>query len=401
MNVTDTAFIFLCTILVFLMIPGLAFFYGGLVDGKNVVSVKLQSFVSLGISTILWYICGYSLCFSGDVLGIIGNLDKAFLIGIGAGDLVPETGLPVIMFIMFQLMFAVITPALITGAFTHRITFKSYLIFLVGWQFVVYYPLVHMLWGGGILSQLGVLDFAGGIVVHISAGMAALAAVLFVGSRADTKLKPHNIPLFALGTALLWFGWFGFNAGSALAMDVVAVQAFINTHVAAAVAATTWLVIEWLQTGKPKAVGFLTGSIAGLATITPAAGFVETYAAFIMGILAGSGCYAAVALKNKLGWDDALDVWGVHGVGGIIGTICLGIFANRLVNAAGANGLLYGDSSFFFIQLLAVLATAIYAFVITYLLLKIIDKITPVKVESAEQIELDAVMHGEQAYIKD
>ena len=239
-------------------------------------------------------------------------------------------------------MFAVNTPVLITGAFVNRITFKAFLIFLVFWQLLVYYPFVHMIWGGGIMAQWGVLDFAGGIVVHASAGFAALASVIYVGKRRDQKSPPNSIPLIAIGTGLLWFGWYGFNAGSALAVNSVSTLAFFNTDISASFAATTWLIVEWIREGKPKFVGFLTGAIAGLATITPAAGFVPLWAAMIIGILAGLGCYMAVQLKNKLGWDDALDVWGVHGVGCVIGIISLGIFASTTVNFK--SGLLEGNS---------------------------------------------------------
>lgn len=295
------------------------------------------------------------------------------------------------------MMFAVITPTLITGAFVNRVTFKAYLIFLVAWQLFVYYPFVHMVWGGGLLAEWGVLDFAGGIVVHATAGFAALASVIYVGKRKDTKSPPNSIPLVAIGTGLLWFGWYGFNAGSELQVDAITTTAFLNTDVAASIAGVTWLIIEWIREGQPKFVGLLTGFVAGLATITPAAGFVPLWAAMVIGIVAGSLCYVAVQFKNKWGWDDALDVWGVHGMGGIFGTIMLGIFASSAIN--GQSGLLEGDSSFFIKEVIAVIASAAYAFVFTYVMLIVINLFTKVKVSEQEEDEgLDFSLHGEKAY---
>jgi Amt family ammonium transporter len=394
-----TTFMVLCTSLVMLMTPGLAFFYGGLAGKRNILGIMMQTFVSLGITTIMWISIGYSLCFSGGEGGIIGNFDLAFLNGIGFDQAYggPDGKYPEFIFIAYQMMFAIITPALITGAFVNRVTFKSYLIFLVVWQVFVYYPFVHMIWGGGILAEWGVLDFAGGVVVHATAGFAALASVIYVGKRRDTVSAPNSIPLVAIGTGLLWFGWYGFNAGSELDVDAVTTLAFLNTDVAASFAAITWLIIEWAREGKPKFVGLLTGAVAGLATITPAAGFVPIWAAIIIGIAAGAICYLAVQLKNKLGWDDALDVWGVHGMGGVTGTIALGIFASTTVNTQA--GLLEGDSAFFFKEVVAVLISAAYAFGFTYLMLAIINFITPVKVSEIDEEEgLDYSLHGEKAY---
>jgi len=401
LNAGNTGFMLLATSLVMLMTPGLAFFYGGLVGRKNVLTIMMQSFVSMGITTILWFAVGYSLCFSGDVGGIIGNLDHAFLRGVSLDQLFGDgsSGIPLIVFIVYQMMFAIITPALITGAFTNRVRFKAYLVFLVGWLLFVYFPFVHMVWGGGLLAKWGVLDFAGGIVVHAIAGMAALASVFFVGKRKIEDKGMHSIPLIALGTGLLWFGWYGFNAGSELQVDKITSLAFLNTDLAASFAAITWLLIEWKKEKKPKFVGLLTGAVAGLATITPAAAYVSPISACIIGILAGSICYYAVALKNKLQWDDSLDVWGVHGVGGILGVISLGIFASTAVNAAGADGLILGNASFFFKEVIAVVAAGIYAFLFTYGMLWIINKFTPVKVSDKEEEEgLDSVLHGENAY---
>jgi Amt family ammonium transporter len=400
----NTGFMLLCTSLVMLMTPGLAFFYGGLVGRKNVLAIMIQSFVSMGWTTVLWYLFGYSLCFSGDVGGIVGNLDHAFLRGVDLMSPSPiNDTIPVIVFIAYQMMFAIITPALITGAFANRVTFKAYMWFLTGWLIFVYFPFVHMVWGGGILQQWGVLDFAGGIVVHNIAGMAALASVLFIGKRKVLDRGPHSIPLVALGTGLLWFGWYGFNAGSEFRVDAVTANAFLNTDIAASFAAVTWLIIDWMKMKKPKFLGLLTGAVAGLATITPAAGFVSPTTAVIIGIISGFVCYYAVALKNKLALDDALDVWGVHGVGGMLGVILLGVFASVAFNpTAGTDGLLAGNTSFFFKQVVATLVSSVWAFVFTYAMLWIINKITPVRVEAAsEGLGLDESLHGENAYLED
>ncbi len=396
-----TGFMLLATSLVMLMTPGLAFFYGGLAGKRNILGIMIQSFVSMGITTILWFVCGYSLCFSGDAMGgIIGNFDKAFMHGVDLNTPFPGNHkLPEFVFMAYQMMFAIITPALITGAFVNRVTFKSYLIFLVLWQVLVYYPFAHMVWGGGLLQRWGVLDFAGGIVVHATAGFAALASVIYVGRRRDKESPPNSIPLIAIGTGLLWFGWYGFNAGSALDVNAVTGLAFLNTDVAASFAAITWLVIEWSQQRKPKFVGLLTGAVAGLATITPAAGFVSLPSAVMIGIAAGLVCYLAVHLKNKMGWDDALDVWGVHGIGGCLGVILLGVFASKTMNSAGADGLLSGGTHFFFKQCIAVVGACIYAFVFTYVMLAVINKITKVKVDQADEDKgLDESLHGEKAY---
>jgi ammonium transporter, Amt family len=397
----NTGFMLVATSLVMLMTPGLAFFYGGLVGRRNVLSIMLQSFVSMGWTSVIWFAVGYSLCFSGDG-AIIGNLDKAFLMGVSPTDVLPGNNIPLIVFIAYQMMFAIITPALITGAFTNRIRFAAYLVFLTLWLLFVYFPAVHMIWGGGALQKWGVLDFAGGIVVHATAGMAALASVFFVGKRKVAEKGLHSIPLVALGTGLLWFGWYGFNAGSELKVDGVTSLAFMNTDTAASFAAMTWLVIEWYFHKKPKLIGLLTGSVAGLATITPAAGYVTIPVAALIGIAAGGVCYFAVSLKNRMGWDDALDVWGVHGVGGILGVVMLGVFATKAVNPAGANGLLYGDSGFFVKQVVAVAGFGLYAFVFSYLALTLIEKFMPVRTTKEEEAEgLDFVLHGEEAYAVD
>ncbi len=407
-NTGDTAFMLLCSSLVMLMTPGLAFFYGGLVGRKNVLAIMIQSFVSMGWTTVLWWAYGFSMCFSGDLksgtdfAGIIGNLDWAFLRGITLQMPSPvNDGIPMIVFIAYQMMFAVITPALITGAFTNRVTFKAYMLFLTGWLTFVYFPFVHMVWGGGILAKLGVLDFAGGIVVHNIAGIAALASILYVGKRKVEDRGPHSIPLVALGTGLLWFGWYGFNAGSEFRVDSVTAVAFLNTDLAGSFAAIAWLAMDWMTSKKPKFLGLLTGAVAGLATITPAAGYVSPTTACLIGVIAGVVCFYAVALKNRLGWDDALDVWGVHGVGGFIGIILSGIFATTAFNPAGVDGLLRGNSRFFFVQLLAVVISSVWAFVFTYGMLWLIDRVTVVKVtEEGERSGLDSSIHGETAYLE-
>lgn len=396
----NTGFMLLCSSLVMLMTPGLAFFYGGLVSRRNVLAIMMQSFVSMGWTTVIWYVVGYSLCFSGGQGGVIGNLDMAFLRGVTLATPSPTPGIPLFVHIAYQMMFAIITPALITGAFANRVSFKAYMLFLTLWLLFVYFPFVHMLWGGGFLQQWGVLDFAGGIVVHNTAGLAALASVLYVGRRQVVDTGAHSVPLVALGTGLLWFGWYGFNAGSEFQVDSVTTVAFLNTDVAASFAAIAWMVVGWMLEKRPTFVGLLTGAVAGLATITPAAGYVSPLSAVIIGIVSGAVCYFAVALKNRLKWDDALDVWGVHGVGGALGIVLLGVFATTAFNPHGANGLLFGNPSFFGKQLAAIAISSAWAFCFTYAMLWLIDRVTPVKVDqSAEERGLDLALHGETAYL--
>jgi len=401
-NTGDTAFVIVSAALVCLMTPGLAFFYGGLVRRKNVLTIMMQNFISMGIVTTIWVLGGFSLAFGDSIHGIIGNFSQYFALnGVGfAPNATYGPTIPFLSFFSYQEMFAVITPALITGAFADRVSFKSFLVFIVIWSVAVYIPFVHWVWGGGFLAQMGVVDFAGGIVVHISAGMAALASVIYIGKRKvkpEESLEPHNIVFVALGTGLLWFGWFGFNAGSALAANGIAAQSFVNTDISGSIAMITWLFISWLRDGRPSMVGAMTGAIAGLAAITPCAGYIPSWAAFIVGIASGFVCYYAVLLKSKLGWDDALDVWGVHGVGGALGSVLVGIFAFKDVN--GISGLLEGDTHQFLVQLFAVAFTAIYAYVVTYAILKIVDSIVPIRVsEEAEVQGLDEALHGETAY---
>jgi Amt family ammonium transporter len=404
----NTAFMLLCSSLVMLMTPGLAFFYGGLVGRKNVLSIMMQSFVSMGWTTVLWWAFGFSMCFSGDLKsgtdlgGIIGNFHWAFLSGITLNMPSPINGsIPMIVFCTYQMMFAIITPALITGAFANRVTFKAYMLFLTAWLICVYFPFVHMIWGGGILASWGVLDFAGGIVVHNIAGIAALASVLYVGRRKVEDRGPHSIPLVALGTGLLWFGWYGFNAGSEFRVDSVTAVAFLNTDIAASFGAMAWLCLDWMQFRKPRFLGLLTGAVAGLATITPAAGYVSPATACLIGLIAGAVCFYAVALKNRWKWDDALDVWGVHGVGGFLGIVLCGIFATTAFNPGGVDGLLRGNSHFFLVELGAVAISSAWAFVFTYGMLWLIDRITPVKVQESDELEgLDQSLHGETAYLE-
>jgi Amt family ammonium transporter len=394
-----TALVLISSALVFIMTPGLAFFYGGLVRRKNVLSIMMQSFISMGIVTAIWVLGGFSLAYGKDLGGIIGDLRYFALAGVGFD---PFTGqsIPALTFFIYQEMFAVITPALITGAFADRVNFKSYLVFLVFWSILVYIPLAHWIWGGGFLQKMGVVDFAGGSVVHISAGFAALASVFIVGKRKilpEEKTQPHNITYVALGTGLLWFGWFGFNGGSALLANGVASIAFVNTDIAGSLAMITWLFISWIHEGRPSMTGALVGSVAGLATITPAAGYVQPWAAAIIGVLAAFTCYGAIQLRAKWGWDDALDVWGCHGVGGVLGVILTGVFAVASVN--GVSGLVEGNVRQFGVQVLGAVLSAGFAFGMTWLILKIMNRFSPVRVPDAVEVNgLDEGLFGEQAY---
>jgi ammonium transporter, Amt family len=394
-----TALVLISAALVFVMTPGLAFFYGGLVRRKNVLSIMMQSFISMGIVTAIWVFGGFSLAFGKDIGGLIGDMRYFALNGVGFAPMNGQV-IPALAFFIYMEMFAVITPALITGAFADRVNFKSYLIFLIFWSILIYIPLAHWIWGGGFLAQLGVVDFAGGVVVHISAGFAALASVFIVGKRKilpNEKTQPHNITYVALGTGLLWFGWFGFNGGSALAANGVAAIAFVNTDIAGSMAMITWLFISWIHEGKPSMTGALVGAVAGLATITPAAGYVQPWAATIIGVVASFVCYGAIQLRIKWGWDDALDVWGCHGVGGVLGTIMTGVFAVASVN--GVSGLVEGNVRQFGVQLFAAVFTACFAFGVTWGILKIMDQFSPVRVPDKVEVEgLDEGLFGEQAY---
>ncbi len=397
-NSGDTAFVLISAALVAIMTPGLAFFYGGLVKRKNVLTIMMQSFISMGIVTVLWMLFTFSLSFSGDWHGLIGNFDFAMLKDIGMAPVANYGGdIPFFAFFVFQMMFAIITPALITGAFTERMNFKSYLVFLVLWNILIYTPLAHWVWGGGFLSKLGTIDFAGGTVVHISAGMAALASVFVLGKRKSSSHLPHNIPYVALGTALLWFGWYGFNAGSALGANEQAAVAFVNSDIAASVAMVTWLFLSWIVDGRPSMVGAMTGVLAGLVAITPAAGYVEPWAALVIGIIATFVCFYAVKFRIRMKWDDALDVWGVHGMGGVTGSILTGVFAAKSIG--GFSGLIEGNTTQFFANIYGTAIAMAFGFVATYILLKIIGLFMNIKVAVADENEsLDRALHGEEAY---
>ncbi len=405
MNSGDTAFMLVSAALVMLMTPGLALFYGGMVRSKNVLGTIMQNFILLGVISILWAIYGYSLAFGPDLGHFIGNLDWVGLAGVGLEPFktYSET-IPHQTFMIYQAMFAVITPALITGAFAERLKFSTFLVFMVIWFTIVYCPVAHWVWGdGGWLKNLGALDFAGGTVVHINAGVAALAAALVVGKRQGygnhTAFIPHNLPMTILGAGLLWFGWFGFNAGSALAAGGLASSAFTATHLATAAATLSWVSVEWIFRGKPTTLGAASGAVAGLVAITPAAGYVGPMSAIIIGLVAGVVCYAAVLAKPKLGYDDSLDVVGVHCVGGIIGALLTGLFASKLVNPAGADGLFFGNPGQFLTQLIAVGVTIVYSFVISYILFKILDATMGLRVSpEEEEAGLDLSEHQETGY---
>ncbi len=400
----DTAFVLLSAALVMLMTPGLALFYGGMVRRKNVLGTIMQSFIAIAVVSVQWILFGYSLSFGPDIHGVIGSLDWIGLRTVG-GNPNPDYAatVPHIAFMIYQAMFAVITPALITGAFAERMKFSAFLVFTIVWSTVVYDPIAHWMWGtGGWLRERGALDFAGGIVVHLTSGISALAGALVIGKRKGylhESFYPHNLPMTVLGAGLLWFGWFGFNAGSALSSGVLSASAFVATHTSAVAATLIWVVIEWLHRGRPTVFGAATGSIAGLATITPAAGFVGPMPALIIGLIAGAICYIALNVKSRLGYDDALDAFGVHGVGGITGILCTGLFAQKLINASGADGLFFGSSKLFVTQMLAVGITAVYSFVITVLLLKVLDMVMGLRVnEESEVSGLDITEHGESGY---
>ncbi|MDW7973061.1 MAG: ammonium transporter [Thermodesulfovibrio sp.] len=394
----DTAWMIVATALVMLMtVPGLALFYGGLAKRKDVLNTIAMSFVTYCMVSFLWIVFGYSLTFSGDIAGVIGNLDKFFLSGVKIDSL--QGTIPEVLFSIFQLTFAAITVALISGAYIERMKFSAWIVFVVLWMSIVYVPVAHWVWGGGFLAKMGALDFAGGTVVHINAGVAALVGVLILGKRKDTLLVPNNLTLVAIGAALLWFGWFGFNAGSAVGSNGLAAQAFINTNTATAVAALAWMFTEWLITKKPTLLGLASGMIAGLVAITPAAGFVNIVGSVIIGAIAGFICYFSVtAMKPKLGYDDALDVFGIHGVAGIIGAILTGVFADPAINEAG-KGLLYGNPSQLWIQTLSVAVTIVYTAIMTGLIFLVIRIFMKIRVSEEEEIiGLDSSAHSERAY---
>ena len=403
MNTGDTAFLLLSAALVMLMTPGLALFYAGMVRSKNALGTIMQSFIIIGVISLEWILWGYSMSFGPDMWGIIGSLEWFGLQGVAlTPHPVYASTVPHQVFMIYQCMFAVITPALITGAFAERMKFGPFLIFTLLWATFVYNPLAHWIWGGGWLASLGALDFAGGVAVHLSSGVAALAAAIILGKRrgyGSEELKPHNLTLTLLGAGILWFGWFGFNAGSALSAGMIAGSAFVATHIAGTTGALAWIAMEWKFTGKATTLGAASGAIAGLATVTPASGFVSPLSAAAIGILAGVFCYLGIQAKNKLGYDDSLDVVGIHGVGGILGLLATGFFASLVVNPGGANGLLYGNFSQLGIQCIAILATIVYTFIVTYILLKVVDKLFGLRVKEGDEISgLDLSQHDETAY---
>ena len=387
------------------MIPALGMFEAGLLRKKNTVSIFMQIFFGLALLSVMWFIFGFSLTFGPDTAGLVGNLDWTFLKGVPFNDSLANYAptIPGVLFAKFEMMFAVITPLLLTGAIAERMKFSAFIIFIVVWSFLIYYPLVHWIWGGGWLGKLGVVDFAGGIVIHTSAGMGALAPALVLGRRLNygpAIMVPHSIPLAVLGSALLWLGWFGFNAGSALASGGVAGNTVINTHMASSISALIWVGLSWLRTGKPSIIAAINGAIAGLAGITPASGYVSVEHAFLIGIAVGIASYLGVIfLKDRLKIDDALDVSSVHGIAGIIGSLAIGIFASSIINPMGPNGLLYGNPNQLLIQALGIGVAGVMGFFGTYVILKVIDVLIGIRVSAkVEQEGLDISEHAERAY---
>ncbi|MHC1683562.1 MAG: ammonium transporter [Clostridiaceae bacterium] len=401
-NSADMVFVFISAALVMFMVPGLALFYGGMVKSKNVLSTTMHSYAALAVISIQFVFIGYSLAFGPDVNGFIGNLDWAFLqnVGIDINSDYAST-IPHLLFAVFQLMFAAITAAVVSGSFAERMKFPAFLIFMLLWSIFVYDPIAHWVWGsGGWLKQLGVLDFAGGYVVEINSGISGLIAAIVIGKRKRTKPEPHHIPMALLGGGILWFGWFGFNAGSALAMNGVAVYAFINTNLSASAAAISWVACEWFVHKKPTVLGSMGGAIAGLVAITQGAGFVAPWAAIILGLVAGVVSFFAIAmLKPRLGYDDALDAFGCHGVAGIWGSIGTALFASKAINPAGADGVIYGNFALLKAHLIATGSVAIYAGLVTFVILKLIGLVTKLRAEKDEEnVGLDVSLHGEEAY---
>jgi len=403
-NGADTAWVLISAALVMLMTPALGLFYGGLVRQKNVLSTIMHSFFMLALISVQWVLWGYTLAFGPDQGGIIGGLDWLGLNGVGAEpNPTYAATIPHQAFMVYQMMFAVITPALISGAFAERKRFKSFAIFSLLWATLVYAPVAHWVWAdGGWIRQLGALDFAGGTVVHITSGVSALVCAMVLGKRlghGEERMEPHNVTMTVIGTALLWFGWFGFNAGSALGANGLAVNAFVTTNTAAAMATLTWMTASWIRHKRPSVLGATAGAVAGLVGITPAAGFVTPMAAIVIGFAAGLGCFFAVEFIVRRRVDDALDVFGVHGVGGILGALLTGVFATKAVNSAGADGLLYGNPGLLGVQALAVVVVAAYAAAMTYGLLKLINAVWGIRVSPDEERSgLDLTQHGEPAY---
>ncbi len=403
MNSGDTAFMLVATAMVMLMTPGLALFYSGLVRSKNVLSTTIQSFVCLGVITVIWVLYGYSMAFGPDVGHFVGNFDFAGLKNVGLAPGPYSDTIPDLLFCAFQLMFAIITPALITGAIAERMKFSAYLLFIICWATFVYFPVCHWVWGqGGWLGAMGALDFAGGTVIHINSGAAALVACLMLGKRKGygrDAMHPHSLPLTILGAGLLWFGWFGFNAGSALSAGPVAVLALMTTQVATGTGLLAWVLAEWKLQGKPTVLGAASGALAGLVAITPAAGFVSPVSAMIIGGVAGILCYGAVVAKGKFGYDDSLDVVGIHGVGGLWGALATGLFASTAANPDGANGLFFGNPGQFAVQAIGAGAAIAYSVVLTFIILKVIDLTVGLRVDIEDETQgLDVTAHGEVGY---
>jgi len=401
MNGADTAFVLLSAALVMFMTPGLGMFYGGMARSKNVLGTIMHSFIMVALASVVWIIIGYTLSFGHDIGGLIGGLNFFALSGVGMEPAPMAENLPHLAFMIFQCMFAVITPALITGAFAERIKFSGFLVFSVLWLIFVYCPMCHWVWGGGWMGKMGALDFAGGAVVHMSSGSAALAAAFCLGKRrgyGKDAFIPHNLPMTLTGAAILWFGWFGFNAGSALAANGSAANAFVTTHAATAAAALGWILMEKIHLGKPTSLGAASGAVAGLVAITPGAGFVGPMSALVIGAVGGALCYGGVLLKSRFGYDDSLDVVGIHGLGGTWGALATGLFASEAVG--GANGLFFGNPGQLWIQFVSVVATWGFCFTASFILFKVVDALVGLRVSEEEELRgLDVSLHSESGYL--
>ena len=401
-NAGDTAWVLVSAAMVFIMTPALALFYGGMVRSKNVLTTIMQSMFILGMVSVEFIVIGYTMAFGPDVNGLIGDLSKFGLSGVGYNILEGST-IPELAFIAFQCMFAALTPALITGAFAERMRFTGFAILMLLWALLIYNPMAHWVWGGGFLAQLGALDFAGGLVIHILSGVSGLTICILLGKRhgyGKTAIVPHNVPMTVIGAAFLWFGWFGFNAGSALGANELAANAFVVTQAAAASGVLGWVIIEWIRQGKPTVIGAVSGAVAGLVAITPAAGYVEVFPSIAIGLIGGAICYSAVAiLKERLGYDDSLDAFGVHGIGGMWGAIATGLWATTTINPDGANGLFYGETELFIAQLISIAVAIIFAVVGSIILFKIVNKFIEIRVDEDEEVlGLDLYEHGERGY---
>ena len=402
LNTGDTAWVLISAALVFIMTPAVALFYGGMVRSKNVLSTIMQAMFIMGMVSVEFILIGYSMVFSSDIGGVIGDLSKIGLSGVGY-NILEGTTIPELAFIAFQCMFAALTPALITGAFAERMKFKGFAILMLLWAIFIYNPMAHWVWGGGFLAQLGALDFAGGLVIHILSGVSGLTICILLGKRrgyGKSAIVPHNIPMTVLGASLLFIGWYGFNAGSALGANELAANAFVVTHVAAAAGILGWVLIEWYRSGKPTVLGAVSGAVAGLVAITPAAGYVTVISAVIIGFIGGGICYGSVAvLKEKFGYDDSLDAFGVHGIGGMWGAVATGLWATTSINPDGANGLFYGDTNLFFAQIISIVVAIIFAVVGSTVLYKIVNSISALRVDETEEVlGLDVAEHGERGY---